>query len=209
MAAALEKALAPATASQVSEWVESIANDILGARAAQIADIESRSSSLPVPRVDPATDVPSGVGSANISVSSNSPVREAPSPARRRGTVVAIGIGALVLVPLAGVTVVRAFTSDKPRVDDGVLAPAASASATAFVVPSASIVPALSVAPDHSGAPATSVMVHPQVPVPAAPLPPSSAEGHGAKKTGPARSSCNPPFTFDGAGMKHYKPECF
>jgi len=48
MAAALEKAVPPAGVSEVSDWVEHFAKDVLVSRAQQVADIESNSSVGPI-----------------------------------------------------------------------------------------------------------------------------------------------------------------
>ena len=52
MALALEKCFTPATAAEVSDWVERIASPVLAARAGQIAEIESGSASIPGKRIE-------------------------------------------------------------------------------------------------------------------------------------------------------------
>jgi eukaryotic-like serine/threonine-protein kinase len=230
MALALEKAIPPATASQVSEWVESIASDVLLTRAAQIAEIESSSATIQpqttVPTPAPptaelssgvdsssgasavagrASDGHSGAGMSSVSVAANNPPTESPSPVRRRALVVALGIAVLVLAPLAAVTILRANAERRdgaPAVPgDGI------ASATPFTEPSSA--PAAASVDAVPDAAPTEAPSSPSSASHAAHAPPSPPDVRGPRKTAPAHpSGCNPPFTYDAAGMKHYKPEC-
>jgi hypothetical protein len=147
-------------------------------------------------------------------VSANTPAWEPPSPRRSRAMPIALGLGALVLFPLAGMTILRAMshgTEGAPGPDvDANLTTWASASATVpvEVAPSVSVASALAAAPE-AGSPSASGPARTLPIVHDIAAPPSSPEAHGTKKAGPGRSTCNPPFTFDSVGTKHYKPECF
>jgi len=64
-ALALERALPPALASDVGDWVENVAGDVLNERAERIAEIESVTDSVPAMGL---TEVMSGLGEAASAV---------------------------------------------------------------------------------------------------------------------------------------------
>jgi serine/threonine-protein kinase len=66
-ALALERAVHPALASDVGDWVENVAGDVLNERAAHIAEIESVTDSVPAMGL---TEVMSGLGDAANAVPS-------------------------------------------------------------------------------------------------------------------------------------------
>jgi serine/threonine protein kinase len=243
MALALERALPPATASQVSEWVEGIASDVLLMRATQIAEIESSSTLLPrglVPSVKsmhvangeeppavPAAEIPipssagaptqaadlqSGGGLSSLSVASNTPgLGSRPSPRKSGLSVVGI-VGMLVLVPIAAFAILRA----RPRAPDP-LPPSEAASATSTSSPpppptGSGDTESPFAAKPQEGAGADAGLPAPSSSAVARTAPPKlspPSDGRGVRKTAPTHANvCNPPFTYDSAGMKHYKPEC-
>ncbi len=126
MALALEAALAPATTSEVSNWIEDVASAVLLMRAGQVGEIESSStlqrvsvSSRPPPPPGMDDDLnpvsallaqrrtsatsrpgsrPTGDGLSSVSVSSfSSSPPEAPKKERRGALVAGIGLTVLVL----------------------------------------------------------------------------------------------------------------
>jgi serine/threonine-protein kinase len=242
MAVALEKAVPPAGVSEVSEWLEHFAKDILVTRAQQVADIESNSQVGPVslgaiqgevgsdpsrvssPRVS-SPSLSSSSASAGpfsgsqtgdaprsdlstISVASQANV---PTDARRRKTIMwwvgggVAGVGAIVLF--------FALRSTSP---------ASSPPAAAAAPPPVSARPSSPPPPPppiyDTPAPSASVAaVAPSAPPPKPvsgipkswPGPPRPAPPAAVPHPPPAQTtSCNPPFTYDAQGLKHFKPEC-
>jgi serine/threonine protein kinase len=246
MALALERALAPATASQVSEWVESIASDVLLLRAAQIADIESSSAALARP-LTPSTPSPtqgslrprpgrqgdaervtappidghSGGGLSSVSVATSNPGPESPVLGRRRRLTIGVGLAVLVLVPLAALAVVRSNAPERVAspVTSGIAVgttPQTSSTSTARVAePLGSEESETAPAPPRTAATASPDAGSQPLPTATLPVarPPPAHEAREVRvpKKPPSPSvpsECNPPFVYDAAGMKHYKPEC-
>jgi eukaryotic-like serine/threonine-protein kinase len=222
MALALERAVSPATASQVSEWVETVASDVLVMRASQVAEIESSSAELVrahafPPSVDsgpsasgvvaPNSDGQSAAGLSSVSVASNSPPPERLSAGRERGTWLAIVLSLLVIGPLLGFGILRVqnhgtdSTPGAPTVSDPIV-PTTRATPTSEAPVDSTSPPATGTAtsqldaagPSASAPSATHAILKPVRPPTTKP---------------PSRSVvCDPPFTYDSTGKKHYKPEC-
>jgi len=225
MALALEECIQPATAAQVSQWIEQIASSVLALRAEQVAEIESSSSasiavsdvavelaqkssptaSDDVPTVqiasnpsNPLPEPPSQVSS----VSALSDVTPAPRSESNRRFGVMLG-AAMVVLLVGGVWVFRR-------------APAAEAAATASAAPPPEPSSALPASPS---APAVESAAAPPSAEPA-PTPSASASAAASAPVArPARpavrlpvakpnKACDPPYTWDAEGRKHYKPEC-
>jgi serine/threonine-protein kinase len=196
MADAIEQAVRPATASQVSEWLHGVAGDALEERLARVRSIESSArdegpsrSSAPGP--NPSSEAPTVATFGSAYVKSRKHAR-----ARSRlwwGLVLlagALALGALgqrtrILSWLAAgrVAPVSSATDPPPAAPQGIepSAPAPSAPALGAPAPSA---PALG-APMSKGAQSL-----PSRPVPARPR------------------NCKPPYTVDEQGIRHMKPEC-
>ena len=253
MALALERALAPATASQVSEWVEGIANDVLLIRAAQIAEIESSSASVQGPvsssmaqhaddeelhsgvhgdrmhglaprdphpgSMNPGplpVDRHSAGGLSSLSVASNSPRLESLPPRRPRGLTLAAVFALLVLVPVAMLAILRARAPQAlpppPVLGNAATSPPGTSGDTPRPPGASATAAVLALEPSAPPAPVQPVRSSGDSLPEAAPPRPTAAPPNQApatKKAAPARANaCNPPFTYDGAGMKHYKPEC-
>jgi serine/threonine protein kinase len=229
MALALERAVHPATPSEVGEWVDRAARDVLQKRAEQVAEIESSSSTLergafvtgvhavtsPTPLApsdeapaterapfSPSTDVvfpeTSGAGLSSISVSANNRGAEG---ARRWRSTLAVAVIVMAMAVPAGIMVFRrapaAPTPLPPRSPEPTPSSAPVLSTPEPVPPPTESAPLAGDAPGTSrqDASAAKAALTPNV----------------VKKIAPNRSagsSCNPPFTYDKAGMKHYKPEC-
>jgi serine/threonine protein kinase len=241
MALALERALAPATPSQVSEWVEGIANDVLVLRAAQIADIESSSAGLVRPLSSPAPplapeasppvgrlhdetietvtaapfDAQSGGGLSSVSVAASNPGPESPMPGRRRRLTIAVGITVGVLAPLAVLGLLRARSGEHAApTPSAVPAETSSATGASTRAPETSkeastddMLTPLAASAVDSSADAATTPVAPTAPPPRNATPPRDNRVP-RRSQAPAANGCTPPFVYDGAGMKHYKPEC-
>jgi serine/threonine protein kinase len=244
MALALEKCFTPATAAEVSDWVEHIARPILMQRAGQIAEIESGSSSMPrssqiVEAVQagstkqaawhpelgvlggeaptrtaissPNAQSPSQLSS--ISVTSNAGIPQPMSRGRR------LGIAAGVFGGVAAASIaVYALRSRAPA--------AAAGGALSVAVPSPEIPPApepatsASVAAADAPAPTGSAqptsITQPSGSATTLTMKPKKPSGGGGGTTHltpaapppPTQDGCNPPFTWDAEGRKHYKPNC-
>jgi serine/threonine-protein kinase len=166
MALALEEALPPATTSEVSNWIEDVASDVLLMRAGQVGEIESSSSTLqrvslssrppPPPEGDadpvstllaqrgtiPTTrpvSVPGaadGLSSLSVSSFASSPP-EGVNKARGAASLAAAGLAALVLLSLGAVAVHRAHPIAASS-SPSKMASVPSAVAVAPMVPAAS-----------------------------------------------------------------------
>ena len=206
MAVALERCLAPANAAEVAHWLEQAAGPALTRRAAVIAAIEggaaggSTSPSLQAGNVD--EQVQPTADASSISVVSGV-TAGAPSVQRRRArwllaagvlTAAAITAGR---VPWRSSGVARSPVRAEPSaVTSSEPGPAVS-NPTA---PSAS--PAPSAAPSSS-APALRTLASSSI----APAPPTASP----TRKGPAApraTDCDPAFTWDDQGKKHYKRQC-
>ena len=131
----------------------------------------------------------------------------------------------LALVAVAAVALLARRSSDAESMDHGVTATATPRSAPASIAGSAPTQPpappsspalTLTLAPPPALAPTPTLARPPALmPAPIEPTPASSSRAHPPPKPAaaaprPASSavSCDPPFTIDGAGIKHPKPEC-
>jgi eukaryotic-like serine/threonine-protein kinase len=234
MAIDMERCVGIATPSEVGEWVESLAQEELLARAIRIADIESASSSgggvLPS-TAELATTVEGPVLRAGREASE--PSAPTPVPAELRSDVSSIAVSpAFLLQPrralsratlaagaaiAAGVLVLATLlisgrgarsTSDVAA-SAGLPAPPATPPPPAPPPPPTPTVPAEAHSNDTVSV--TSLPIAP--PAPPAPAPPSVVRRRvvapaPAPTPSPAQPDCDPPFTIDEAGHKHYKPAC-
>jgi serine/threonine-protein kinase len=206
MMRAVTSAVPPASASEVSDWVESLASDTLAERMTALARIERAGTaavaigSLSAPSDDVAT-APRAPG--------DPPRKDAPdvfaAKARMRRIVL---VGLLAGAGVAGALVWR-FGSGRPGRGDVSAAPLdpRSVALPVDVAGVPSIPPATSeaaptdaidvVSPAASAAhPAISSDAHPH-----RPIPPASARP-------PNRAGCDPPYTTDPDGTRHYKLRC-
>jgi serine/threonine-protein kinase len=218
-ARAIEDTVAGERRARVADWLMAVAGTTLHDRAAIVAEIESSTSiNLTQAQIEDAVmrtvDPPvrdDRSGSARLGESSAS--LSLPRQSAGRGAVVLVFVGALV----ASLAAMAYFVLSRPRpsiapVSAAVSGPAASTALAAKAPePVASGAPAPAAkepaAPSAFAAPAS------EPPASATPSPPrahgigASPRGGAAKKRGDA--ICDPPFTFDADGIKHYKPECF
>jgi eukaryotic-like serine/threonine-protein kinase len=191
MAHALEGCIPPATASEVSAWIERVASPALMRRAEEVTAIESGSFTNPRTTLD--------------SISRNSQASRKtsdPSVAPRRGGRRRVVTAGLVGLALASITVALALHARPP------------ASATS-VVASTQPVPPPSAIPPPAPSAVTVDSTPPAPTLSASPTSSAEAPSHSLSSTKhvkPARPrpppGCDPPYTWDDEGRKHYKPEC-
>jgi len=190
MALAIEAASPLAPASEVGEWVERLAHDVMSQRAARVAEVESRS--------DVYIKHPGEITEVNVE---GPPSAAAPPPAPSRRVPVLVAAG-LLLVVLVGAS---AFAIGSRRSGDVGASPSAAAPS---VVPGV-VEPPVAQRPQ---APATSQLEEAapatpprEAPKAAAPRPAVKAPVAGPK---PRTVDCSQPFMTDENGIKHAKPEC-
>ena len=203
MARALERVARVAPASEVGDWVERRAGERIEMVAARIAEIERGAAP------EPATTTAPTVATMRDTM------RE-PRP-RQRGFARA-GMVALAVLLLGGTVAWRFARIERARA----LAPSASTVPGAAVEPSAHMPgppvpttapepPALASAPPTTASPSASA--GPAAPSSASP-PSSSARAtwRGPWSAPPppkAQPQCEPPYTVDDDGHRHFKRECF
>ncbi len=197
MALAIEGVSGLAPASEVGAWVTRLADASIKARAAKVAEVESRSDVF-IKRPDPKPEGESPTRSVSIEA-----VRVA-SPTSPKNRVALIGVGAVMLVGL-GVGLTLALQHPAP-----VPAPVAPPSATSPSAPVAAQPPA---APPEPSATPQPVATASDVPAtsaapakPAAPRAPTRSSPAAATK--PRTADCSQPFTIDANGIRHVKAEC-
>ncbi len=204
LAIRLERALRPATAREVGEYLASIAGPRLEKRARRVAEIERASVDAlpaPAPASSPASvDEPSSPTRLTSSASS-------PRPPARGALWAIVGVSAILIV---GGLLALLLTGPR-RAPAGPVAevpsPRAAASPT---LPPASAAPAMSTAaPSASQAPTAPPSAAPSpIPAPHAGHAPAATTATTRPAARPAKGSCDPPYTLDSSGVKRYKPEC-
>ena len=187
MARALEASYPLATASEVGDYVESAASTLLDTRARELAAIESDVS--PTGPEAGATTAAERTAEPTVPENVVFVERDARAPRRWR-------LGALLLI-----VAVAAGGSALLIARRGGGAPVGSSSSSA------------SSAPSTSSSSASLSFVIPSAAVSSSAEPPASALPTGHRGTrppvhGPAGGACDPPFTIDSAGYRHYKREC-
>jgi len=198
MAVAVERCLAPAGAAEVAHWLEQAAGPALAGRVAAIAALEGGAADAPMsPSVQAGhADGPAAPTADASSLSVVSAVTSGASSVQRRR---ARWLLAAALLISAAVTAGRV-----PWRSAGATgSPAKGSPRTEPAIPSSEPGPAVS-----------TPVASPDVPTPSA-SPSSSALAPptvaGPPKRGPAAAratDCNPPFTWDDQGKKHYKRQC-
>jgi serine/threonine-protein kinase len=235
MAQALERRARAATAAQVSEWIEGLAGEVLAKRAATLAEIESRNAGNAAGRVtDPALGDDEGepADPPGQETASNAVLPVAPRVRTGRGYAVLAAASAFLLV--CGLAALPALLHKSAAEEAQAVAPrvsALAATATATASPSHDALPTVAVqdlpeapaaapasphaaaarSPQRSRADATPAAA------PAAAAATATAAATGTPAAKPATASapaaspaadCNPPYTWDANGIKHYKPRC-
>jgi serine/threonine-protein kinase len=199
MARAIVRAARRASASEVGDWVEDLAGLTLRERARVMATIDRREAA---DRLDAQP-----AGGSGVATTPHLPA--APQRVRftRRASVTASTLGLLV----AGAVVLVHRRSGPSRTEDAVA-----------VMPAQPPVTAVPAAPDLPPEPALSALAVQAAAGPrlAAAPPPASAVQAQPKRTAPAptpprrpgppagAAGCNPPYTTDAEGTRHYKLQC-
>jgi serine/threonine-protein kinase len=193
MATALELATRAASTAEVAAWVARTADDLLDTRSQLVRQAESTdevTGSLDAPRSDATAD-----GTAVVTRV------DRPAFGRKR---MWPAIAALAVLAGAGFAFVRLHASARPAPSAAAAAVAASVPAEPPTAPSTLVLDPV-VVPIAS----TSPIVDPSS-IPSAARP----KAHGAPRPAAqahspaARSACDPPFSIDADGMKHYKASC-
>jgi serine/threonine protein kinase len=221
MALDMERCVGVASASEVGEWVESLAHDELLKRASRVAEIESASSpssargsgALPSVGEMPTTVTrswPEVVQAqpelrSDVSSIAVSPILPAIQRHGRTRTAIVAGTAIagtllVVVMVLGSVLLFRREPSPAPVV----LAPPVALPASVAPLPASA-----DLTPDPSAAPPPDLATSTPTPTPTV-TPASTAAPH-RRVYKPAASpapDCDPPFTIDGVGHKHYKPAC-
>jgi serine/threonine-protein kinase len=229
MALDMERCVGVASSSEVGEWVESLAHDDLLKRASRVAEIESASSSpgsargpgaLPSVGEMPTTvsrTSPDGVQAppelrSDVSSIAVSPMLSAiPRQGRARTAVVAgtAVVGTLLVVS----TLLLAFRREAAPSTTTLLS-ASPPTASAAPVPAAEPIP-VSASSDPPTIQVTDLPTATATPTPTTEIPTATATAtpalaprrHIFFRPAPA-PDCDPPFTIDDVGHKHYKPAC-
>ena len=187
MALALQTAIDPAPPSEVGELVERLAAEALAERGAMVAEVESQSSSERAP-IDDVLDGEQRGADAVAEHGAKDGATRPPSAARARRRIATM----LVLGGAVGATLL-AVLAIRPR---RVVSVASAAGEPSSAAPSSSLSAPVSIDSATSVAPAF-----------APANPPRAGRPHRSASPG-ARTSCDPPWYLDGAGMKKWKPEC-
>jgi serine/threonine protein kinase len=229
MALEIERTIPPATGSEVSEWVEVHAQEVLAQRAGRVAEIESGAMSSPVdprpsssmPAQQDATlaeltpaggAIPTGSSISTVTQPSSISVATGGSlvppgvaPRTARWTGVAVG-AALTLFLVGAVLAWRSLRSD-PQATLGHV-PSVGAPLSLPSVPtttpslSASVAPDVNLAELPDAAPTATAKVKPPATATTGKIP------RYVPPQQPPKPNCNPPYTTDSAGIRHYKPGC-
>jgi serine/threonine protein kinase len=194
MAIALETAVHQATTREVGDWVQIEAAETLSRRAQLAAQIESSSGILSAPASPgPTATAPEREVELQTGASHVSDVK----PRRRGGGVLAVSAATVLLVLGAAL----AFYELAPRRTATPTAPAPLA-ASAQPSASASVPPA--VAPSGPGNPSAGAAVD----AAARNESPPATHARPIPRPRPVAPSCDPPYTVDPDGTRHWKSGC-
>lgn len=198
-------AVRPASPSEVSDWVELLAADKLAERAEALTWIEREryaaapSETTATPRHDELATAPRAAVDANARASTSPSVLRA----ALRPAVAVLGLGCLGV--LAWRIAIASFPSaGGVRTGEGAEQPASVDAGSALTAATLTIDSpgqptgaTASVPVDSAARPADPVEARPR----RAPLP-----GNGGRP--PGRADCDPPYTIDADGTRHYKLRC-
>ena len=224
MALALEKCAGIASPSEVGVWVDSLARESLSKRSVSVNEIEASSSSamlrvsaadltvvltpavpaVPAPAA-PATPaaLPADTGtSPGMAIAEGAAAPAAPRPrAQSRWLVPALAAFGVIAL---GFALRPLWQETPPPVTQ-------AAEASSLSVAASPAVQAPSEAP--TPAPVDTVAASAAAPAPVAAAsskaPSKPAQGPATAVKKPRGTGCEPPYTIDSAGHKHYKVECF
>jgi serine/threonine-protein kinase len=214
MALDMERCVGVASASEVGEWVESLAHEDLLKRAARVTDIESASSpssargagALPAMAEMPTTvtlggpDVAQAQPELRSDVSSIAVSPILPLVPRHARTRTAMVAGTAAAATLLVVFLVLLVLRREPPT-----APAALPSAVPLPASVAPAVPPAEPSAEPASIPVSDLPVATETTMPS----PTPTPHHRVYRPAPAPApDCDPPFTIDAVGHKHYKPAC-
>jgi eukaryotic-like serine/threonine-protein kinase len=211
MAKALEVSVRGASAREVNEWLEAIAPEAITQRAKRVAEIESGSSgdaplvsdvlgskaSLPLESAEAETEI-----SVSLAVepppSAELTTRGGPASPRRSGK----GIAGVALVVAALVVAALLFVAwfglrRHPQDQAAAVSPSVEATVVSSAADPPPVDPPISSPSSAVAAPAAS-----------APVTPSSHAPRPPHATRPRPGNCQPNYSVDDRGIKHFKPEC-
>lgn len=203
MAFELERVIAPASNAEVGAWVERLALANLDARAKKVAEIESSTSITGVP---PSVPSPSEASSSRVQpTTSRRSSSDRPPAKASRGMVGALAAAGLLLI---GAAIVIAYLL-------GTRGGGATAASVAADVPSGKPTATATAPPTTTGTTTatTAAAVVPTTTATATVT--ATATATAAATTKPTAAAvtkptinCNPPWTIDKQGHKHFIPEC-
>jgi serine/threonine-protein kinase len=203
MMQAVTSAVAPASASEVSDWIESLARDALAQRMTALTGIERAEDAVTTSSVaTPPDDLITAPRAPEVPPQKVVPELTAENARLRR-----LVLGGLLVSAACAAVLLWRQSSGGPRTSASApaerevaaatdAAPAASV-ATPILEPSHDVQALGVVPPDVSAAPpASSSDAHPRRAIPAGTARP------------PNRAACVPPYTIDADGTRHYKLRC-
>jgi serine/threonine-protein kinase len=192
MAEALANAAPPASAQEVAAWIERVGGDLLDTRTQMIREAEARGSMDSAQVSDASAD-----GTAVLT--------RVEKVGRRRSARWPVVLAAVAALGAAGVVAARVARAPAHGAS-GVLSPVAAESH-----PSVDPVPPTALMIDPVVSPAVGAVSSPSVDAgPHAKPGARGATSRPAAQVRPpsARAACDPPFSIDSDGMKHYKAAC-
>jgi serine/threonine-protein kinase len=215
MAIAVEACEGVASTTQVGEWVESLAAGTLSSRAQMLERIEKTPldsqtlAAAGLPPADGSAPAATGEHTRVDSTVSQSPMPLAVDPSRRTRLGVAFAVVG-VLLAIGGAWTYGAVRHSPAAASRPPDPPAASSSPVAAIPPPAAAetttrVESLPVVPTASAIAVPRPQPAPPPPRAAAPRPAPAAPPKPAP-TPPA--DCDPPYTLDADGHRHYKRQC-
>ena len=212
MAADLERCVGIASMSEVREWVEANAHAELARRAMRVAAIEA------APRDDDNVDLTPGIGpheatrrmgrpgsTGDVDALASTLPSGAPQGQRLRRRTVAVLASAATATVLATVFLIRSVSTARFPAPYASTADAGVGAAYPGVEPPPTALPAAQ--PPSTPAEAAAGVTAPQ-PDRKAPAPPRPPRASGSARPGSKPKECDPPFTTDEFGHRHYEPEC-
>ena len=224
MARALEACSPPMTATRIGEWVETTAGTALAVRARIVSDVEQIEE---LPMADASSRPPRLLASSEeptvAEVRSDGGANLAPSVHVQRGRQRRVVIATALLAFLVGALGLRALLPQRANRDEErrVAARAPSTEQTVSAAPNmteVSPVPTVTADPSASveaapTASGSSLAVPSAVPSALALKPEPSARSKAVllprpHRTPTPKNDCDPPYTIDQEGHRHYKVEC-
>ena len=189
MAEALAAAVPPATREEIAAWIQSLAADQLDARAQLVRSTEA---------CDDPLDAPEGAAKESTA-DGTAVVTRVDVPVRRRPKLLRAALALALIATGAALALVR-FTPGRPTVT----AVAASAAPPAVASAETLTLQPVVMSADTPPVASDTTEVDPKLPTSRPRVRPAA---HAAVAKG-ARAACDPPYSIDADGVKHYKPSC-